>query len=134
MSFPRHLRKKRPKPRPNSRPGRLDLTSVKLRSSALGRCRFVLALFYQRQLHLFAFTDYWLLFSCHLPLFSRPTPHAPRFTPYAPHSMPHDLRGPPWMPRAEPGTAPPPGGANMLRHATSSASGRSLASHVFGAS
>src|SRR5271157_2321346 len=38
MSFPRHLRKKRPKPRPNSRPGRLDLTSVKLRSSALGRC------------------------------------------------------------------------------------------------
>src|SRR5271157_5541960 len=39
MSFPRHLRKKRPKPRPNSRPGRLDLTSVKLRSSALGRCQ-----------------------------------------------------------------------------------------------
>src|SRR5208337_1508961 len=38
MSLPRHLRKKRPKPRPNSRPGRLDLTSVKLGSSALGRC------------------------------------------------------------------------------------------------
>src|SRR5271157_4552842 len=45
MSFPRHLRKKRPKPRPNPKPGRLDLRSVKLRSSALGRCRFVLALF-----------------------------------------------------------------------------------------
>src|SRR5208337_4722313 len=39
MSLPRHLRKKRPKPRPNSRPGRLDLTSVKLGSSALGRCQ-----------------------------------------------------------------------------------------------
>src|SRR5271157_2926866 len=45
---------------------------------------FVLALFYQRQLHLFAFTDYWLLFSCHWPLFSRPTPHALRPTPHTP--------------------------------------------------
>src|SRR5208337_661673 len=39
MSFPRHLRKKRPKRRPNPKPGRLDLRSVKLRSSALGRCQ-----------------------------------------------------------------------------------------------
>jgi len=47
---------------------------------------------------------------------------------------PHDLRGPPSMPRAEPGRHPPHGGANMLRHATFSASGRSSASQVFVAS
>src|SRR5208337_1595950 len=67
MSFPRHLRKKRPKPRPNSRPGRLDLTSVKLRSNALGRCRFVFHFSPVANSTLFAFTDYWLLTTVHVP-------------------------------------------------------------------
>src|SRR5271157_1781104 len=72
MSFPRHLRKKRPKRRPNPKPGRLDLRSVKLRSSALGRCRFVSALFSHRQLPLFASTGHRLLTTDHC---SRATAH-----------------------------------------------------------
>ena len=45
---------------------------------------FVLALFYHRQYHLFAFTgptDYWPVFSCHWPLFSRHSPLPPKTLP-----------------------------------------------------
>jgi hypothetical protein len=45
--------------------------------------RFVLALFYHRQLPPFGFTDHW-------PLFSRPTPHAPRR--YPPPTAPRKLK------------------------------------------
>jgi len=60
------------------------------------------------QFHWLLATGHWPLFSCRWPLSSRPTP-------FAPPSTPHDRRGPPSMPRAEPGTAPPPGGG---QHAT----------------
>jgi len=91
------------------------------------------------------------LSSCHLPASSMPwlrvigrapecgRPFFPSLTLHASRSTPHASRptivGVRRRCRAPSQVQhPPPGGVNMLRHATFSASGRSLASQVFGAS